>query len=255
MCVQTIASVPRRNRFDTRELDEKISGVVTLAEGSHNGRVQRVGANMTERRRPRQIEIRELTPAGTDRGAGVLGRGMRDNPLHVQAFGSDPRRREEILTRMFETVLRQQVVNGAILGAFSSGELVGVSGTVPPRRCRLSTGEKLKVLLVLLGESGVRSTLRVVRWVGDWSRRDPKSAHWHLGPVGVERHLQGQGIGSSLLGEFCRRLDETRFVAYLETDKHENVAFYERFGFEVVGEHKVLGVQNWFMLRSFAGAA
>ncbi len=143
----------------------------------------------------------------------------------------------------------------AVLGAFSSGELVGVSGTVPPRRCQLSTGEKLKVLPVLLGGSGVRSTLRVIRWVGDWSRCDPKRAHWHLGPVGVERHLQGQGIGSALLGVFCRRLDETRFVAYLETDKRENVAFYERFGFEVVGEHKVLGVQNWFMLRSFAGAA
>ena len=33
-------------------------------------------------------------------------------------------------------------------------------------------------------------------------------------------------------------------MAYLETDKRENVAFYERFGFEVVGEHKVLGVHN-----------
>ncbi len=50
-------------------------------------------------------------------------------------------------------------------------------------------------------------------------------------------------------------MDESRFMAYLETDKRENVAFYKRFGFEVVGEHKVLGVQNWFMLRSFAGAA
>jgi len=210
---------------------------------------------VTERRRPSHIEIRELTPAETDRGAAVLGRGMRDNPLHVQAFGSDPKRREEILTRMFETVLRQQVVKGAILGAWTAGELVGVSAMVPPRRCQLSTGEKLKVLPALLGGSGVRGTLRVMRWVGDWSRRDPKRVHWHLGPVGVERHLQGQGIGSSLLGEFCRRMDAGRFMAYLETDKRENVAFYERFGFEVVGEHEVLGVPNWFMLRSFAGAA
>ena len=50
-------------------------------------------------------------------------------------------------------------------------------------------------------------------------------------------------------------MDESRFTAYLETDKRENVAFYERFGFEVVGEDEVLGVRNWFMLRSSKGAA
>ena len=38
-------------------------------------------------------------------------------------------------------------------------------------------------------------------------------------------------------------------VAYLETDKEINARFYERFGFEVVGEEQVLGVRNWFMTR------
>jgi ribosomal protein S18 acetylase RimI-like enzyme len=37
--------------------------------------------------------------------------------------------------------------------------------------------------------------------------------------------------------------------AYLETDKPENVRFYERFGFEVVGEQEVIGVPNWYMAR------
>jgi hypothetical protein len=37
--------------------------------------------------------------------------------------------------------------------------------------------------------------------------------------------------------------------AYLETDKPINVRFYERFGFEVVGEQEVFGVTNWFILR------
>ena len=49
-----------------------------------------------------------------------------------------------------------------------------------------------------------------------------------------------------------RPLDRTRGVV---RDKRENVAFYERFGFEVVGEDEVLGVRNWFMLRSPEGAA
>jgi ribosomal protein S18 acetylase RimI-like enzyme len=44
-------------------------------------------------------------------------------------------------------------------------------------------------------------------------------------------------------------MEAARDDAYLETDKPENVRFYERFGFEVVGEEEVLGVPNWFMLR------
>jgi ribosomal protein S18 acetylase RimI-like enzyme len=86
-----------------------------------------------------------------------------------------------------------------------------------------------------------------------WSRRDPSVPHWHLGPVAVERHLQSQGIGSALLNDFCRRVDAARSTAYLETDKRQNVGFYERFGFRVVDEIDVLDVPNWFMLRDPAG--
>jgi hypothetical protein len=37
--------------------------------------------------------------------------------------------------------------------------------------------------------------------------------------------------------------------AYLETAEPENVRFYDRFGFEVVGAEEVIGVPNWYMLR------
>ena len=70
-----------------------------------------------------------------------------------------------------------------------------------------------------------------------------------LGPVAVDTHLQGTGIGSGLMRAFCGRMDAAGEVAYLETDKPINVRFYERFGFEVAGEEEVLGVPNWFMTR------
>jgi len=53
-----------------------------------------------------------------------------------------------------------------------------------------------------------------------------------------------------MLTRFCAAMDEKRELAYLETDKSENVHFYQRFGFSVIAEGKVLGVTNWFMLRS-----
>jgi predicted N-acetyltransferase YhbS len=70
-----------------------------------------------------------------------------------------------------------------------------------------------------------------------------------LGPVAVDAHLQGKGIGSTLMQAFCERMDALGEDAYLETDKQINVRFYERFGFEVAGVEEVLGVPNWFMTR------
>ena len=53
--------------------------------------------------------------------------------------------------------------------------------------------------------------------------------------------------------EHVRRLDAAGVAGYLETDKDVNVPFYERFGYEVVGEGDVIGVPNWYMLRPARG--
>jgi hypothetical protein len=204
---------------------------------------------MSEARGAGAIEVRELAPAEMDLAAEVLARGMRDNPLHVQAFGPDPESREQTLTKMFQGVLPLYGPKGLILGAFAGETLAGVCGMVRPGRCQPGPGERLRLLPGLASGSGVGGAARLLSWTGAWSRLDPPEPHWHLGPVGVERHLQGQGIGSALLREFLVRIDGDRSAAYLETDKRENVRFYERFGFTVQVEAPVLGVPNWFMIR------
>jgi ribosomal protein S18 acetylase RimI-like enzyme len=67
--------------------------------------------------------------------------------------------------------------------------------------------------------------------------------------VAVDAGLQGLGIGSRLLEQFCARVDAAGEAAYLETDKPINVRFYDRFGFAVIGQQAVLGTPNWFMRR------
>ena len=90
----------------------------------------------------------------------------------------------------------------------------------------------------------------LVEWMRAWGGRDPDEPHFHLGPVAADAGKQGRGIGSALLEAFCTRVDQDAAVAYLETDKAENVGFYARFGFETVAEADVIGVPNWFMRRS-----
>ena len=199
------------------------------------------------------LEIRELTPPEMTGAAEVLGRGMRDNPLHVEAFGADPARREVALTKLFGALLRQYVTKGIVLGALSSDRLVGVCASVHPGRCQPTVAEKFRLLPALLMGSGVTSSARVLTWTSRWAAHDPTDAHSHLGPVGVEQDWQRGGVGSALMREFCARIDAAHAMAYLETDRHENVRFYQRFGFEVTEEERVLGVPNWFMQRAPLG--
>lgn len=53
-----------------------------------------------------------------------------------------------------------------------------------------------------------------------------------------------------LLAHHTAHLDATGQRGYLETDKPENVRFYEVHGFVVTHCATVIGVQNWFMSRT-----
>ncbi|MGH3628366.1 MAG: GNAT family N-acetyltransferase [Sciscionella sp.] len=121
------------------------------------------------------VTIRALECAELPAAVALLARGMLDNPVNVAAFGSDPRRRERSLQRLFGTLFR--------------------------------------------------------------------------GPVAVAPDRHGHGCGSALLNAYCRALDAAGEVSYLETDKSENVPFYQRNGYAAVAEADVIGVPNWFMIR------
>jgi hypothetical protein len=53
-----------------------------------------------------------------------------------------------------------------------------------------------------------------------------------------------------MMDVFCRRIDAAGDVAFLETDKPENVAFYRKFGFQTIDEIATLGLRTWFMRRA-----
>jgi hypothetical protein len=184
--------------------------------------------------------------------AGVLGRGMRDLPNVVAAYGDDPLRRMRIGERVFRTMV--PMMKRRPLCARRGEWIVGVCGLAPPGACQPTPFQKLRMLPAMLGAGpGVLS--RTLRWTGDWSGRDPKERHWHLGPVAVEPGLQGMGIGSQMMERFCALMDEEGEMAYLETEKPENVRFYERFAFKTIEEAEVLGGPNWFMRREPAASA
>jgi len=75
-------------------------------------------------------------------------------------------------------------------------------------------------------------------WRNEWARQD-----------GVLPSHQGKGIGTKLLSRFCKEVDACLAPAYLETDTDKDVRFYERFGFQVVGETEIFDIKNRYMWR------
>lgn len=204
----------------------------------------RLGLPMSE-----PVELRPLTAGDLLGAAGVVARGMRDNPGHVAIFGADPVRRLRRLGRFFGVVLFWIQAEGEITGAWRAGELVAVLGMPPRLACFPPLARRARMAPALLRGARPRELRRGARWLREWERRDPAEPHQHLGPVAVDAPLQGRGIGSELMRAFCARMDSAGTVAYLETDKLENVRFYERFGFDTIDETVLYGVPDWFMLR------
>ncbi|PSK95465.1 acetyltransferase (GNAT) family protein [Murinocardiopsis flavida] len=194
------------------------------------------------------IEVRDLRADEIPQAVAVIARGMRDNPLHVAAYGPDPDRRLRCHGRLVGGMFGVSPAMRHIC-AIRNGAVVGLTGVAPVDTCRLSTGQKVRLLpaLAALGPSAVA---KVLSWTGTWSKHDPNEPHVHLGPLAVDAALQGRGIGSRIMREHCRRLDAAGESGYLETDKAANVAFYERFGYTVTAEAEVIGVPNWFMRRA-----
>jgi len=197
------------------------------------------------------VEVRDLQPSEYPAAVQLLARGFRDNPIPIAIFGENPDIRRQRLETLFGTLFR---VSPSLtpLVALDGGTIVGVTGVAPPQTCQPTPRQFVRAVPSLLS-CGPSSFVRTARWLGAWGALDPKEAHSHLGPLAVDAHLRGKGIGTQILHEYCRRIDEANLMGYLETETEDNVRLYARFGFNVTVKRRVLGVPNWFMQRPAGG--
>jgi ribosomal protein S18 acetylase RimI-like enzyme len=193
------------------------------------------------------VRLESLRAEQVPAAATMLAGAFLTNPLHVAAFGPSPFEKND---RFFRAGLA--VMKGPTWIAIEGSQLLGLVHWARAPECQLSPIEKLQILPVMIGAFGVRSALKVGSWLAAWSAHDPREPHAHLGPIGVAREAQGRGIGRRLMEHYCGAVDLIGEAGYLETDRPENVAFYERFGFAVTSEVEVLGVTNFLMKRPAA---
>jgi ribosomal protein S18 acetylase RimI-like enzyme len=78
------------------------------------------------------------------------------------------------------------------------------------------------------------SVFKMLEEMGNYHPHDDPC--WYLAVLGVDTNRQGEGRGALLMKDVLKRCDEDRTLAYLESSNPQNVSFYERHGFEIMGQ-------------------
>ena len=78
----------------------------------------------------------------------------------------------------------------------------------------------------------------VIQFFEEFSNYHPEDA-WYLAFIGVDPSKQGMGVGSFILKEALKMIDEKGEKAYLESSNPRNMSLYERHGFESIGKVQI----------------
>ncbi|MGW1737177.1 GNAT family N-acetyltransferase [Nocardia sp. NPDC001965] len=200
---------------------------------------------------PTPPEVRPARRAETDALAHTLAVAFQDDPV-MEWLWPNPRRRALGLPRLFATQTRHQhfASGGVDIAVEPSGVIGGAALWDAPGNWKPSPWRELRMFPQLARAFGGR--LRAGKELVDlMSAVHPDEPHWYLATIGTDPDRRGHGFGQALLRSRLERCDRDGIPAYLESSKRVNIAYYERFGFEVTGIVSVPGGPDlWPMWRT-----
>ena len=193
------------------------------------------------------LAIRLMARADLDAACEVIGLAFADNPSTLANVRGDRTKAKAMMQRAVRVAKLGRPFSRVLL-AEDQGRLVGVLNAVPWPQCQLNAFERLKTAprMIRIMGAALPSALKMTN---ARATHDPRIPHWHVGPVGVHPNCQGHGVGNALLTSFVEFADEHATSAFLETDVDRNVKLYEQFGFRVIAEADIIGINTRFMLR------
>ena len=105
----------------------------------------------------------------------------------------------------------------------------------PPGQRKSSRWEELKMMPTLAWH--FHSRAEQTKTLGKlMEEAHPEEPHWYLMVIGSDLTVRGKGFGQALMRSGIDRCDGERAPAYLEASEAALVPYYQRFGFEQIGE-------------------
>ena len=166
--------------------------------------------------------------------ARVLGRAFHDDPV-MTWMQPDADRRARALSGFFAAVTRHHYLAGGGVEVAESDGIIGAAALWdPPGGWAISSGQQLGMLPASL--RAFRGRLAQGRILTDQMKAaHPEEPHWYLGIIGSDPSSRCGGYGHALMRSRLERCDAECAPAYLESSNPDNIAYYNRFGFDVTG--------------------
>jgi len=181
----------------------------------------------------------QIVPATSDQmnpAAELLARAFHQDPGALLFYPSEARRAAG-LKDGFRTLLRTPGLAVTIGIALGSKLPVACAAWLPPRTAAMSLSELVSSLAPLLRSPG--AAVRMARAAHSLRRLQascsPPEA-WTLVTIGTDPTIRGRGAGGALLQQGLGEVIPEGSCCYLETLNANNVSWFRRAGFEVVGQ-------------------
>jgi ribosomal protein S18 acetylase RimI-like enzyme len=193
--------------------------------------------------------VKTLARADVDDVAGAFARAFEGDPVFVWAF-PDERTSLRRMIAMNKAMI-PPMFKVPFMELYTTDDHAGLAIWAGPEQWEAPTRAMLPAVPRLLRAMGVGSAKKFVALMGALKKVHPHEPHWYLAGLGTDPSKQGTGVGSALVRHVLGRCDAEKLPAYLETQKPENVPYYEKFGFRVTGEIDIPlgGPHMWLMWR------
>jgi ribosomal protein S18 acetylase RimI-like enzyme len=167
-------------------------------------------------------------------GAAAIAAGHADYPAFRYLY-PDSRRRAKVLPIFFEATVRDAIPYGWVLAVTDGDRVDATAVWLPPGRFPWTRRRKLRATPAFVRVMAVapRAFPTFMRYGTNMEAAHRDEPHWYLVVLSVRPERQRQGLGSRLVEPILERADRDGVSCRLETSDPANVAFYQRFGFEV----------------------
>ncbi len=186
------------------------------------------------------------------RCASIFAEAFDEDPLMYYFLKSENYQVEQI-ENIYKTTLKSAIELGHVYAI--SEELEGVSVWFPESNLKVPVFTFIKnggLSLIWKNRPGILHTLlNYENYAVHLKKKHLDRPHWYLFAIAIQKKHQKKGYSKSLIEPFIDYTDVNEFPCYLETHNTSNIAYYKRFGFELVETGKLPGsnIKHHAMVR------
>ena len=198
-----------------------------------------------------EIQTGPLSSLELEEAAIVASRAFQNDPFYVH-LSPKPLLRSRGLALFCRSLLKNLGPGGKIFTARKDGEIVGVAAWVEPERypypARQQAGQMLGSFRAMMLRP--KALVHGLQYIQAIEKAHPHEPLWYLPLLVVDPSMQRSGVGTMLLAPTIELSDVQGIDTYLETQNEDNLAYYARFGYEVLEVlHPVKGGPPLWTLR------